>query len=145
MNPYSWDSKWCLCLCDAWKTLSKYPNKWSRVTRTKPHSFSQAWMRSQITKQCVTFCKAAFMSKVDPCGWAVDVGQRQLGEADFISPCHTLKNTHTTPLFKCQPVFYLWTYSLCCVYFLSTYSVTVYGFSHLVILLCMSVSGLHNY
>ena len=51
--------------------------------------------RSELINQCVTFCRAALMSKVDPCGWAVDAGQRQQGEAQLISPYHTLKSTHT--------------------------------------------------
>ena len=51
--------------------------------------------RSELINQCVTFCRAALMSKVDPCGRAVDAGQRQQGEAQLISPYHTLKSTHT--------------------------------------------------
>ncbi len=64
-----------------------------RVMKTNAFPFSQAWKRSPTTAQCVTFCKATFVSKVDPCGRAVDAGQRQLRKAEFISPYHTLKNT----------------------------------------------------
>lgn len=48
------------------------------------------WVAIQ-TPLHVTFCKAPFVSEVDACGRAVDAGQRQLGEAVFISPYHTLE------------------------------------------------------
>lgn len=79
--------------------FEKYPYMYGQA-------LSQAWKRSQITKQCVTFCEAAFMSKVHPCGWAVDAGQRQLGEVDFISSYHTLKNPHTHNLVICVNLFF---------------------------------------
>lgn len=66
------------------------------------------------------------MSEVDPRGRAVDAGQRQLGKADFISPCNTLikKKKHTS-LVLCTSAYlplnqFLFSFFFC-IFFVSSF------------------------
>ena len=66
-----------------------------------------------MNDKCVTFCKTAFMSKVDPCGRALDAGKRQLGKVNFICSYHTLGQKQTKSIFfffATEPIFISWQY-----------------------------------